>query len=263
MQSQIVREPRVYLVSRPAVDAKAVRQFLFDERTTWRHTDGSTESEELVELGGRVCYMSFGRSQSPRTTREYIRNLIELGHESVLEHAVWTVLITGISRSFSHQLVRHRVGFSFSQLSQQYHDQTDAKFILPEQLRNNSTASEIWSAAIVRSKKAYTTLVTELENQLAKSEPTMTAKEMRRALRSASRSVLPNATETKVLVTVNARALRHFLEVRGGIIGDPEMRRVAALLLELMQKEAPAIFDDFIIRVQKDKSPIVVRRKFR
>lgn len=259
----IVEQPRIYLISRPTLNMHAVKRFLADEATTWRRSVKSTESERIVELGGRICYMSFGDSQSPRTTREYIHNLIDQGHESVLEHAVWTVLITAVSRAFSHQLVRHRVGFSFSQLSQQYHDQTDAQFVLPEPLQHDGRAIEIWEAAIVSSKEAYTKLITEVERKIGSSDPSMSAKERRRALRSAARSVLPNATETKVLVTANARALRHFLDVRGAIIGDPEMRRVAALLLRLMQKEAPAMFDDFELKFRRDKSPMVIHSKTR
>lgn len=261
VHNHTVEQPRIYLISRPALDMQAVKKFLADEATSWRRSAKSTESERLVELGGRVCYMSFGDSQSPRTTREYIHNLIVQGHESVLEHAVWTLLITAVSRAFSHQLVRHRVGFSFSQLSQQYHDQTDAQFVLPEPLQHDGRAVEIWKAAIVSSKDAYGKLMAEIQERLSASDPNMSTKERHRALRSAARSVLPNATETKVLVTANARALRHFLDVRGGIIGDPEMRRVAASLLRLMQKEAPAMFDDFRLKFRPDKSPMVVHTK--
>ena len=85
----------------------------------------------------------------------------------------------------------------------------------------------------------------------------MQKKEIRRAVRSAARSVLPNATETKILVTVNARALRHFFKVRGSIPGDEEMRTVAAELLKLLQLEAPSIFLDFHIETLPDGSPIV------
>ena len=104
-------------------------------------------------------------------------------------------------------------------------------------------------------------LTVQVEERLAVSDLTLTAKERRRALRSAARSVLPNATETKILVTANARALRHFFHVRGGIVGDPEMRWVAASLLELMQKEASAMFDDFTIQFRPDGSPMVVCTK--
>src|SRR6266581_4879117 len=101
---------KVYVIARPRFDVKALSQFLADKGTSWRGTENSTESEQLVEVAGRVCYMSFGEAQSSRTNAEYIQNLIEMGHESVLEHASWTFVINGVSRGFTHQLVRHRVG---------------------------------------------------------------------------------------------------------------------------------------------------------
>lgn len=260
MDSHYIESPRIYIIARPSLDMHGVQDFLADENVVWRRTPGAKEAEEIVELGGRICYMSFGAAQSLRTTAEYLRNLVEMGHESVLEHAVWTVMITGVSRSFSHQLVRHRAGFSFSQLSQQYHDETDAKFVLPEALKNNAQAGEIWTAVMVRSKEAYTRILAGVEDTFMTTDPTVSPKERRRALRSIARSVLPNATETKVMVTANARALRHFLRVRGGIVGDPEMRRVAAALLQRMALEAPAIFDDFTIESCLDGSPIVVSK---
>jgi len=260
MDSQYIEGPRIYIIARPTLDMQAVQHFLADENVIWRRTQGAKEAEEIVELGGRVCYMSFGATQSPRTTAEYLHNLVEMGHESVLEHAVWTVLITGVSRSFSHQLVRHRAGFAFSQLSQQYHDETEAKFVLPEVLKNDARARDIWTAVMVNSKEAYKKILASVDDTFMASDPTLTPKERRRALRSAARSVLPNATETKVMVTANARALRHFLRVRGGIVGDPEMRRVAAGLLQRMAQEAPAIFDDFSVQSCSDGSPIIVSK---
>jgi thymidylate synthase (FAD) len=248
---------RLYLVSRPALSPENIQRFLADEGTSWRRSTGATAAEEVVELGGRLCYMSFGTNQSPKTTGDYIANLISLGHESVLEHATWTILVTGVSRAFSHQLVRHRVGFAFSQLSQQYHDETDAKFVMPEYLRGHPRAIAIWSELVDRSRYGYKAIQKEIDI----SSKELGAKENRRAVRSAARSVLTNSTETKILLTVNARAIRHFLEVRGSIPGDIEMRRVSALLLELMRAEAPRIFDDFELTNLSDGSPSVHLKK--
>src|SRR5689334_13364185 len=116
--------PHVYLISSPRFKIAEFNRFLAAERLQWKRTPHSAPAEELVEVSGRICYLSFGALQSPRSNREYIQNLIDREHESVLEHASWTFLLTGVSRAFTHQLVRHRVGFSFSQLSQQYHDET-------------------------------------------------------------------------------------------------------------------------------------------
>jgi thymidylate synthase (FAD) len=247
---EYIRAPHVYLVGRPTVDEKALSKFLSDEHTSWRRSSGAAAAEELVELGGRVCYMSFGKMQSPRDVKAYIRNLVEMGHDSVLEHATWTFIITGVSRAFSHQLVRHRAGFSFSQLSQQYHDETNARFVIPEGLHDHPEVEQAWGEFVDSARHIYSKLLKQLDMNID-------GREQRRALRSAARSLLPNATETKVAVTANARAIRHFLVVRGGIVGDVEMRRVCALLLELMKVEAPSIFGDFETTSLADGSPSV------
>src|SRR5450759_2970701 len=124
----------VYLLARPHFD-EAYQKFLEDFLPEGKHhgceAEGPTALERLVEFAGRICYMSFGSNQAPGTNAEYIRKLIRNKHESVLEHAAWTVLISGVSRAFTHQLVRQRVGFAFSQLSQQYHDESNIRFVVP------------------------------------------------------------------------------------------------------------------------------------
>lgn len=253
-------EPRIHLIGRPQFEAETFLAFLHEEqRMDWRRTEGATPPEEIVEVAGRACYMSFGEAQSPRSNGEFIRNIIAMGHESVLEHASWTFMITNVSRAFTHQLVRHRVGFAFSQLSQQYHDERDASFVMPAHLEAYPKAKEAWAKAIEATKDAYASINALLfEEGLASSED-LDRKESNRAIRSAARSVLPNATETKIVVTANARALRHFFDVRGSIPGDIEMRLVAAALLQIVKREAPGIFSDFKIERFSDGSPIVRR----
>ena len=201
--------------------------------------------------------MSFGKNQSPRTNREYIRHLVCMGHESVLEHVSWTFLVTGASRGFTHQLVRHRVGFSFSQLSQQYHDETEAQFVEPSAVALSHKARRAWKRSISLSKKAYDEILKSLTDLKRSVDPEVDRRELMREMRSAARSVLPNATETKIVMTANARALRYFLRIRGSIPGDEEMRRVAAALLKTVQRDAPSIFFDFQIGKLGDGSPIV------
>ena len=104
---EIVREPSVYLVGRQTVDGAEIDRFLSDHECSWS-TDTEVGAEKLSEMGGRVCYMSFGKGR--KTNREYLGNIIGVGHGSVLEHAVWNFVITGVSRTFTHELVRHRAG---------------------------------------------------------------------------------------------------------------------------------------------------------
>jgi thymidylate synthase (FAD) len=250
-------KPRIYLIGRSRFDAEALLPFLREEKTEWHRTPGATEQEEIVEISGRICYMSFGARQSPRSNADYIRNLISQGHESVLEHVTWTFLLTGVSRAFTHQLVRHRVGFSFSQLSQQYHEETAATFVEPAHLTKAPQALQAWRDAMAVSKESYKVILDSLNELNGSPGLDLQQKEFKRAIRSAARSVLPNATETKVVVTVNARALRHFFAVRGSIPGDVEMREVAGELFRLVQVEAPSLFGDFTLTTLPDGSPVL------
>jgi thymidylate synthase (FAD) len=182
-----------------------------------------------------------------------------MGHESVLEHVNWSFVITGISRALSHQLVRHRVRFAFSQLSQQYHDESDADFAVPAEIEGNPKAEAAWERAINVSKEAYLDILQALERPGSDPGSGLSPKEFRRAVRSAARSVLPNSTKTTLFVTANARALRHLFTVRGGIPGDREMRDVVLQLFKAVKEEAPAVFFDFEIAKLPDGSELVRR----
>jgi thymidylate synthase (FAD) len=248
-------EATVRLICRPAFDASEAQAFLDDWGMTWIRTPNSSSAEELVEFSGRVCYMSFGEGrQSPRTNLEYINNLIKQLHESVLEHATWSFIITGISRGFTHQLVRHRIGFSFSQLSQQYYEDESSPFIKPDLISSDPDTNRIWEAAVLGAREAYSELLSKLKCLAGQGN-----KEAKRALRTAARSVLPEAAATSIAVTANCRAIRHFLDIRGAIEGDEEMRKVSAALLSLLQQDSPSLFSDFEVRRHTDGSPIVVR----
>jgi len=243
---------RIHLLARPAFDVDAFLVFLADQRCDWRRSAGATQAEEIVEIAGRVCYMSFGERQSPRDNPAYLKNLINSGHESVLEHVSWTFLIEGVSRAFTHQLIRHRPGWAYSQLSQQYNDEAKAAFVRPEEFRDNPEACAEWSKAVEECRAAYIRL-TDILNRTDGD-----GKERSRSIRSAARSVLPNATETKIVATANARALRYFLKVRGSIEGDSEMRNVAAQLLKVLRAEAPNLFSDFSMQTLRDGTPTVL-----
>ncbi len=236
----IVREPSVHLVGRQTIDPAAIDQFLGDHGATWK-TDTEVGGEQLAELAGRVCYMSYGKGR--RTNREFIEHIVEVGHGSVLEHAVWSFLITGVSRSFTHELIRHR-HFSYSQLSQRYVDESNSDFIEPDVIAEDPDLHAIWSRAVNATREAYDQLVAGMEHKFGD----VADKTLRRKLaRQAARSVLPNATETKIFVTGNARALRHFIELRGSEHADVEIRKVAVAMLKLMQQEAPAMFGDYTL----------------
>jgi thymidylate synthase (FAD) len=251
---------KIYKMSSPKFNADIFQEFLDEESQIWNRTAHVGEAEELVEAAGRICYMSFGEKQSPRSNREYVHNLIVQGHESVLEHVTWTFLLVGVSRAFTHQLVRHRVGFAFSQLSQQYHEETSATFVEPAHLRQSPRALQAWRAAMETSQESYRVILDSLDGLECEPNMDFSKKEFKRAIRSAARSVLPNATETKIVVTANARALRYFFKVRGAIPGDVEMRQVAAAIFTMVRSEAPSLFEDFGLETLPDGTPTLTQR---
>jgi thymidylate synthase (FAD) len=238
---KIIRQPKIYLVGRQELDGGEVARFLEDHGVAHWSTDTQTPGEVLPEIAGRLCYMSFAKPR-PGGNKAYLGHIKEVGHGSVLEHSVWNFIITGVSRSFTHELVRHRAGFGYSQLSQRYVDESVADFVEPDCIAGDPALHETWLAAVGRAQEAYVKLVEGLAAKFADVED----KTLRRKLaRQAARSVLPNATETKIFVTANARALRHFIELRCNEHAETEIRQVAAVMLDVLRKEAPSIFGDY------------------
>src|SRR3954466_13344846 len=121
----------------------------------------STDGERLAEFAGRLCYMS-QRNPASRTTREYLDNIKRQGHGSVLEHANYSVLVEGVSRSLTHELVRHRAGWAYSQLSQRYVDESDANFVVPPAIVGDETLQKQWQTQIDEAQKTYVRLVEQL-----------------------------------------------------------------------------------------------------
>ena len=153
---KIIREPKVYLLGKQVIDETFLEKFLKDHHFSWE-TDSDVPSEKLCEIAGRLCYLSYGKGR--KSNRDYIRHLLEVGHGSVLEHAVWNFLITGVSRSLTHELVRHRIGFSYSQLSQRYVDETETDFIEPDCIADDPELHKLWTETVEHTRNAYVKLV--------------------------------------------------------------------------------------------------------
>lgn len=244
---RVIREPTVYLVGRQVVGGAEIDRFLADHGVAWQ-TDSEVAGEHLTEVAGRLCYMSFAKPR-PGGNKAYLDHIMEVGHGSVLEHATWNLIFTGVSRSLTHELIRHRAGWGYSQLSQRYVDESIAEYIEPDVIADNPELHRIWLDAVAQSHQAYMKLVEGLQ-EAYREEPDKTLR--RKLARQAARSVLPNATETKIFVTANARALRHFIELRGNRHAEVEIRKLAIGVLRLMQAEAPNIFGDYQLQPLPD-----------
>ena len=249
-----VTRPKVYLLGRQAVVGEEVDRFLADEGMQFA-TDSGAAAEVLAEMAGRTCYMSFGKGR--KTNEEYLDNILTSKHGSVLEHAVWNLLITGVSRSLTHELVRHRAGFGYSQLSQRYVDEGDARYVVPPLYQENEELRAKWQETIDLVRKAYAELADATSQYVQQKRPEMAARDRRKWARQAARSILPNATETKIFVTGNARSWRHFLELRGSPHADTEIRMLAVEICKVLKKESPNIFHDIEVYEEEDGLPAV------
>lgn len=270
---------KVTLISKPTFNRDNLQKFL---RTVPGAQDFELDffaghAECLVETAGRLCYMSFPKPR-PGGNPAYIQHILEAGHGSVLEHANFSFVIEGVSRSLTHELVRHRAGVAYSQLSQRYVDESVAVMIVPPEMEGDeecvNLAQEAWAVAKVQYKrifdKRYRQRVIKSLQRIAAGEPgwIVTPENMetsstddlaklltrdertahRKASRQEARCVLPNATETKITMTGNIRAWRHILEMRGSLHADAEIRRLAIEICGQLRVECPVFFDDFELK---------------
>jgi len=146
-------EPKVTVLSRPA--------FSTPEHLPVQWQGDSTDGERLAEFAGRLCYMS-QHNPANRSTRDYLENIKKQGHGSVLEHANYSLLLEGVSRSLTHELVRHRAGFAYSQLSQRYVDESEACFVVPPAIAGDELLEGAWRMQIESAQAAYVALVAQL-----------------------------------------------------------------------------------------------------
>lgn len=193
------------------------------------------DCDNLAEFAGRLCYQSWSRpNEATRTNVGYLGNILAQQHYSVLEHASATFYVAEVSRSLSHELVRHR-HLSFSQVSQRYVDETEAKMIEPPAFDVSPRQGRALQAVSNLAKEKYRLLVEDL---------TINFGLTRKQARQAARSVLPNATETKFVVTGNMRAWRDVIAKRNSPHADAEMQLLAARILEHLKQIAPNTFQD-------------------
>lgn len=246
-----VTEPEVALVGKPVLEVEGVMRFLEEHDYTWPELQdkldgmmslGDDDGEWLVEMAGRNCYQSWaktGEKPKGRSHEKHIKHLIEVGHGACLEHANFNFIMWNISRSLTHELVRHRLA-SYSQLSQRYVDSSSVAFVVPPAIqelgKSSPEAYRMWIEHCERSRQVYEELTSKLSEMYKDIEsPT----ERRKKARQAARSVLPNATETKIFVTMNARAVRHLIELRANSAADVEIRSLAMKVFRILQDKAP------------------------
>lgn len=195
----------------------------------------ATAAEELSEFAGRGCYESYSKpNPATEKNRDYIRNIIDQGHESVLEHGSVSFYLSGVSRALTHELVRHR-HFSFSQLSQRFVNEDEAAMVIPPALEGNGPAIATLGYTFNEALESYKELVQTLQDQGLP----------RKQAREAARAVLPNCTETKLVISGNHRAWREFLKKRLDPAADAEIRRLAEMIRDHLKEVAPSMYEEF------------------
>lgn len=221
-----IAEPNVQLIAHTMITTNVIQHM--------RHDVGTSHAETLTEFAGRACYQSFDRpNPTTATTEKYLsRTLFGQGHWSIAEHASATFYITGVSRAFTHELIRHR-HLSYSQLSQRFVNEADANIVVPPALRGNKWQTADLEDEMERAIDTYKYVVNRLE--CGDGLP-------RKQAREAARAVLPNMIETRIVVTGNLRAWHEVVERRTAPDADAEMQEVMGLIRDELHAIAPTIF---------------------
>jgi len=194
------------------------------------------DAEKLIERAGRTSHLSFAR-EGKDSEKKFIKMLIRLGHQSVLEHACATFRISGVSRALTHQLVRHRL-CSYTQQSQRYVSELNFNYVEPKTIKNNKEAHHIFKEFMDSAMDTYS----KLEEFGIKKED--------------ARFVLPNAVCSEIVITANFREWRHILKLRGSPGAQWEIREMAVRILRVLKEYVPTVFFDFEI----DEKEKVVRQ---
>lgn len=250
-----LNSPGVAVISVPDTRIEGLRGFFgsFPSELNYmdylRDKDGSLPAETLCKLAGQLCYMSFGPERTKnKDAQRYFNNILESGHGSVLEHSNVSMLFWGVSRSLSLELIRHRAGFAYSQVSQRYVGAKSLRFTERPEFVNDPELHERFERRIDRTKEEYEELTEMLMRKQSVGEEILSADsktDLRKKVRQAARAELSNDTEAPITVTGNVRAWRHFLNMRGSEHAEVEIRRLAVESYRCLMEVAPMLFMDF------------------
>lgn len=210
--------------------------------------------EEIIAASAKLCYSSSGvedimKGLTKEKTQEFIKMLMTLSHESPIEHVSFTFAVEGVSRALTHQLVRHRIA-SYSQQSQRYVKLNQFEYIVPPEINEVEEAKKVYIKFMEKSQKIYDELNTILydkhfNNLLVEGVKEEKARKMaeKKAIEDA-RYVFPNACETKIVITMNARTLYNFFKHRCCLRAQWEIRELADEMLRKVKKVAPTLFEN-------------------
>jgi thymidylate synthase (FAD) len=236
-------KPKVFLIAETQMTGME-HPFLSHVGATGWNTDAPSDAEKLTEIAGKTCYMSFDKKLNKNLTRvrenrnrDYIQEgLIKVGHESVLEHSSVTFAICDVSRVFTHELVRHRVGCAYSQVSGRYVRVEGIEAYKPKHLTDRENIS--LAMALEKIEILYKDLEAEVFERVGNDFDT------KKKATSAIRRMLPNGQGNHIIFTANHRVLRHIIQMRTSEHAEEEIKEVFDEILVLLKSRHPNIYED-------------------
>lgn len=247
-------EPKVYLVGETRIIEDQLELYLKDLGVPEWKSDAPTDVEKIVELMGRLCYRSFKPGLNPNVTKirehnsEYLQNIINVQHGSVIEHGFMNFILADVSRVFTHELVRHRVGTAISQESLRFVRLDRLRFWIPYIFRDHRKSEELMrfitdKVELMESWQIQLAEILEIEKIPAGKE----GFELKKKLTSAMRRIAPDGLATTIGWSVNPRELRNVIEMRTAPGAEEEIRLVFGKIAEIVTKRYPNLFGDYTI----------------
>lgn len=252
-----LKKPGVALINNSQVNISSLEPFLKGFDPALGFTDYLSDpvvlsaTEQIVKIAGQTCYSSWGPKRTQNKDAEkYFANIVSQGHGSVLEHTIFSLFLWGISRSFTHELVRHRAGTAISQLSQRYVSGAVLRFVERPEYQNDTDLHHRFEERVDTNAGEYELVAEALLGLQESGEGILSGEvktDRRKKVQQAARSVLANEAESSMVFSVNVRAGRHISNMRASEHAEVEIRTGAYYMFLCMALMAPGLFADFKI----------------
>lgn len=261
--TRYLRDAGVVMLARPTVEIElgGLHPFLseIEPDSDYLFDEAIGSSAELIKFAGQLCYLSLGQQRTRnKDASGYLKNIKISGHGSVLEHATYSVLLYGVSRALTHELVRHRAGTAFSQVSQRYVPVHKVRFVEAFEYRSDPALHASFEAWIDRCLVEY-----EAREKILLKGSAESTTALRKQVRQAARRCLPNEAEAPMVMTANLRAWRHIIDQRCNEHADVEIRRMAYRLFLVLAAADPLLWEDYEAVEMPDGKTWGVRSPFR
>jgi thymidylate synthase (FAD) len=250
-----LKTPGVVVLAKPQTNVAGLGGFLEGFDPILRFTEylddpvDLPDSSQLCKTAGQTCYASFGPRRSKNdVAAAYFERLTSAGHGSVLEHSSFSFLLYGISRSVTHELVRHRAGAAFSQISQRYVSGNVLRFVERPEYQEEGELHRLFGERADRAAAEYEAMAEQLLERQEGGASMLTADyktDARKKVQQTARSLLPNETEAPMVFTGNVRALRHIIEMRAEAHAESEIRNLVLRIFLCLRTADPILFGDY------------------